>query len=108
MTHQPLQVIGITALADISAKRFVGFDGDLCALNTKALGVSELERATGRQASVITYGIALVEAGGAVAVGGAVTSDANGKAVDADVNPVNGYALDAAAADGDTIRIKVA
>jgi hypothetical protein len=108
LTYQPILTTSIPAVADIPEKRFVGFDGNICAANTKALGASDAGGAVaGQQCSVVSLGITLVEAGAAVSQGASVTSDASGKAIDAAANPVNGRALDAAAADGDIIRILV-
>jgi len=106
-TYNPVLTLSVTAASDIPKARFVGFNGGLCAANTKALGVSEADTKQGQQMPVIVYGIALIESGGAVNVGDAVTSDANGKAVPAGTNPVNGYALDAASGAGEIIRVKL-
>ena len=59
----------------------------------------------GEQAPVNTHGILLVEAGAAIAAGAEVESDANGKAITKAAGISNGFALDAAAAAGDVIRI---
>lgn len=104
-THQPILIISITAAADLAQRRFVGFDGDVCAAEAKALGVTEYAADAGNQATVNGNGIVLIEAAGAIAVGAQVESDANGKAVTLSAGASNGYALDAAAADGDVIRI---
>jgi hypothetical protein len=106
-TYNPVLTVSVTAASDIPKARFIGFNGDLCAQNTKALGVSEVDTKLGQQMPVIVYGIALVESGGAVNVGAAVTSDANGKAVPAGTNPVNGYALDGSTGAGEIIRVKL-
>jgi hypothetical protein len=105
--YNPVLTISVTAASNIPKARFIGFGGGLCAANTKALGVSEADTNQGQQLPVIVYGIALVESGGAISVGDAVTSDANGKAVAAGINPVNGYALDAASGEGEFIRVKL-
>jgi hypothetical protein len=106
-TYFPVLTVSFAVASDIPKARFIGFNGALCAQNAKALGVSEVDTKQGQQMPVIVYGIALVESGGAVNVGDAVTSDANGKAVPAETNPVNGYALDAASGAGEIIRIKL-
>jgi len=129
-TFAPGVIYSIRAAADLPKARFVGFDGNLCAANAKALGVTQYDFAAGEMAGVIVSGIALVEAGGAISAGQAVTSDAEGKAVaasaatvtvpsgtanavagtynvDGGVLPqaVNGYALDDAFAAGQVIRV---
>jgi len=132
MTYKTALTESITASADVVKNRFANFSGGYCGAGEKALGVFELDTDSGEQAPVIVYGIALVEAGGAIAVGDAVTSDADGKAVKADsatvtitsatgdgdagtynvsggvlAQAVNGYALDAASAAGEVIRVRL-
>ena len=132
-TYAPGVIYSIRAAGDLPKARFVGFDGNLCAANAKALGVTQYDFAAGEMAGVIVTGIALVEAGGAISAGQAVTSDAEGKAVpvsqatvtissgtadavagtynvDGGVLPqaVNGWALDAATAAGQVIRVLLA
>ncbi|WP_428243004.1 DUF2190 family protein [Gynuella sp.] len=104
-THSPILVMSITALSDIAQRRFVGLGGDVCAAGAKALGATEFEVAAGEQASVNAIGAILIEAAGAISAGAEVESDANGKAVTLSAGISNGYALDAATADGDIIRI---
>jgi len=71
----------ITAAANLVKNRFIGFDGNYCGANQKALGVSEADTDSGKEVPVILNGIALVETGGAVSAGNAVTSDGSGRAV---------------------------
>jgi hypothetical protein len=133
-TYKTALTDSITAAVDLVKHRFIGFDGNYCGADAKALGVSETDTKAGQQCPVIVYGIALVEAGGAISKGQAVKSDANGKAVAATnfsvsvpagattvtsdaaqpdlveaggVLPeaVNGYALDDAAGAGEIIRV---
>lgn len=52
-----------------------------------------------------THGEMLVEAGGAVAVGAQVQSDATGRAITLAAGVAAGRARDAAAAAGDLIRV---
>lgn len=135
-TYKPILTDSITAAADIVKYRFVGFDGNLCAANAKAYGASEVDTKAGGQLSVTVAGIALVEAAGVIAAGGAVASNATGQAVAATAfsvsvpagatavtstgaqpdlveaggvlpQAINGYAIDAAAAPGDIIRVRL-
>lgn len=94
-----------TASATLSRLRFVGLNGAMCAAGAKALGIAETTTNLGEQAPVNTHGILLVEAGAAIAAGAEVESDANGKAITKAAGISNGFALDAAAAAGDVIRI---
>jgi len=105
LTHQPILVISMTAAADLTRNRFIGANGDVCAAAALAAGTVEYDVAAGEQATVNAQGLIIVEAAGAVAVGAQVESDANGKAVTLSAGIANGLALDAAAADGDLIRV---
>lgn len=104
-TQQPILTTSITAASDLAPNRFIGFDGDPCAAGAKAIGVAEMEAAAGEQATSNTLGIILVEAGGAIAAGAEVEADADARAVTIDTGVSNGYAIDAAVAAGDIIRI---
>lgn len=74
-------IISIAAPAALLARRFIGFDGNLCAADAKALGVSELATATGEQCPVRISAIAVVESGGELGIGDRVVSDSIGRAV---------------------------
>ncbi len=106
-TYKSVLTESITAGADVVKNRFSGFDGNYASAGTKALGVFELDTDSGQQAPVIVYGIAIVETAGAISVGGAVEVGTDGKALAHNTGEINGYALDAATASGDLIRIKL-
>lgn len=104
--YKPLLIDSIKAKTDLLKQRFIGFDGNICATGAKAYGVCDVETESGQFAPVGVLGILLVEAGGAVTAKAKITSDASGRAVAITSNEeVNGYALDAATASGDIIRI---
>lgn len=132
LTQNLLQSITVKAAAETVRSRFIGFDGNHCAAGKKAVGVSEFDGYPDRYMPVHTYGVVIVEAGGVITVGAPVTSDANGKAVEASdlalaagavnvtadaaaptftgsVTPevINGYALTAAAEAGEFILVKL-
>jgi hypothetical protein len=104
-THQPILISSITALSDLTANRFIGFDGNPCAAGAKAFGVAEMDAAAGEQATSNSLGIILVEAGAAIAAGAEVEADADARAVTIDTGISNGWSLDAATSAGDVIRI---
>lgn len=104
-TAQPLLIATILAAAALTRLRFVGLTGDVAAAGAKALGVAEVDADQGEDASVSTHGILIVEAGAAIAAGAEIEVGANGKAITKAAGVSNGFALDAAAADGDKIRI---
>jgi hypothetical protein len=94
-----ISTLPIVPPAPLPANVFIGFDWNICAANVKALGATDFAFSAGDQADVIVRGTAIVTvgAGGSVAVGDKLTSDALGKAQAAGANPVNGYALEAGA-----------
>lgn len=104
-TYKSVLTESILAATNIPKYRFVSFTGGLCGADAKALGVSETDTNQGQYCPVIVYGIALVEAAGAISAGAKVYSNASGKATATGTNNPNGYALDAATADGDIIRV---
>ena len=104
-TAKILLITSITAAAALTRLRFVGFDGNEAVAGSKALGIAETGADQGEEASVSTHGELLVIAGAPIAAGAEVEVGANGKAVTKAAGISNGYARDAAAADGDIIRI---
>lgn len=104
--YKPLLIDSIKATANLPKQKFIGFDGGVCTAGGKAYGVCDVEIDSGQLAPVGVLGVLLVEAGGAIAQGASVTSDATGKAVTiTSTEKVNGTALDAATAAGEVIRI---
>jgi len=82
-TEQPLLITSITAAANLTKNLFIGFDGNLCSANAKALGVSNADTNSGNQVPIMVHGIALVKSGAAITAGNAVVADASSKAVPA-------------------------
>lgn len=104
--YKPLLIDSIKATANLPKQRFIGFDGNLCTAGVKAYGICDVETDAGQFAPVAVLGILLVESGGAIAAKAKITSDASGRAVAiTSTEEVNGYAIDAATAAGDVIRI---
>jgi hypothetical protein len=73
---------------------------------------TDLTIVSGERVEVMTHGIAWVEAGAAVALGAPVTADSLGRGVTAAPaagvnNRIIGFALDAAVAAGDQIRVSL-
>jgi hypothetical protein len=130
----PLGSVSVLAAANISKHLFVGFDGNVCAVNAKAIGVSEVDTTSGEMAGIIFNGVALVKSGAALTAGAAVVSDASGRAIAATAltftiptgatnvtssaaqpaltktgsvlpQAVNGYAMDAASGADEIIRV---
>ena len=104
-TQQIVLTTSILAIGALSRFRFVGFDGGVCAAGAKALGPCEATSSAGEQAPVNMAGALLVEAGGPITAGAEVESDATGRAIAKTTGVSNGWAMDAAAAAGDVIRV---
>jgi len=103
--YKPLLIDSIKAAVNLPKQRFVDFTGNICTEGAKAYGVCDVETDAEQLAPVGVIGVLLVEAGGAITTGSAVTSDANGKAIASnDTQSVNGYALDDGA-EGEIIRV---
>lgn len=95
----------VKATGKVVANRFVTFAGKQALANEAVFGVSPYDADEGDTLAVDVLGIAVVEAGGAVAVGAKVDADAQGCAVTHASGEVAGTALTAAAEAGDLIRV---
>ena len=103
--YKPLLIDSIKAVSDLPKQRFIDFNGNICAEGIKALGVSDVEIESGQYAPIGIHGIFLIESEGNIAIGDAVTSNKDGKAIVAtESQAVNGYSLDTAST-GEVIRI---
>jgi len=97
--------VTIVATEAITAKRLVTTQGAHTA-GKAAVGVALFATDSGDNISVGCGVIEVVESGGVIAADGPVKSDANGKAVATGGSGITvGYALDAATAAGEFIRI---
>ncbi|HKJ76855.1 MAG TPA: capsid cement protein [Gammaproteobacteria bacterium] len=110
MSSQAIEVLSLTKKAGgtIADKRFVAFDGTQAAADANVMGASRYAAASGNDLPVTVLGTAVVEAGGVVAVGDPVSSDAQGRAVKMDgatYTVTVGRALEAAAQAGDFIEV---
>jgi len=104
-SQQVILTTSVVAAVELTRRRFVGFDGNVCANGAKALAVVEADTAAGNVAPANVQGVILVEAGAAISAGAEVQSDASGKAITKAAGVSNGIAWDAATAAGDVIRI---
>lgn len=108
LTYNSALTISVKASQDIPKFRFVDYFGNLCGAGDRALGVSSIETASGRQISLEILGTILVESGGVINKGDAVSSDAEGKAKLAEAGEtVNGYALSSSSGVG-VIKVRLA
>ena len=103
--YKPLLTESIKVTVNVEKQRFIGFDGNYCSANAKALGVSDVEIEAGQFAPVALNGILLVKTAGAITKGSKVASDASGFAVAFTTGESNGYSIDDAAGAGEIIRI---
>ncbi len=104
-TQQVILTTSILAASALTARHFIGFDGNACAVGAKALGVAEVNTDTNDMAPANVLGVMLVEAGAAITAGDEIQADATARAVTKTTGVSNGFAWDSAAAAGDLIRI---
>lgn len=104
-TKKVLLTDTVKASGKVAANRFVAHTGKQAAADEKVYGVSPHDVENGDAMAVEIAGIALVEAGGAVAVGDDVFPDAQGCAVKTGSGKAAGTARSAAAGAGELIRV---
>lgn len=97
----------LTANGTITQCRFVGYDSvQATVLGQICFGVADMAALDTENFPVAVAGIAVVEAGAAIAIGDAITTSAEGKAVVAAASQqILGRAMSSAAADGQFIKI---
>lgn len=101
----PAQTLSVVASGAVTKRRFITALGAQAGADANTLGVSRYDAADGEDLAVDNLGTTEVEAGGAVAAGALIETDANGKAVTNVDGPGVARALEAAAADGDIIEV---
>lgn len=106
-TEQITLITSVVAPVDLSTSKnvFVLFDGNINTTGVKSLGVLNDTALLGELAPIAVNGIALVKSGAAITLGVAVQADASGKAIALAAGTVSGYALDAATAADQLVRI---
>lgn len=106
-TQIPILVLTVAAAGAITAGRFVTPAGAQAGADANTLGVARAAAAAaGEKIPVDVLGVAVVEAGAAVAANATVKSDASGRAITwATAGAKVGLALDAATAAGAMIRV---
>lgn len=111
ITRQPVQTVSVERDGtDEILHRFVRADGRRCGAAERPIGVGQVSStADGDVVPVIRAGIATVEAGAAIVLADgekAVETDADGRAITRTANrTIAGWAIDAAAAAGDLVRV---
>lgn len=107
MSKQKIALLTLTATASgaVTAERFVGHDGALATAAGNTLGVAATDAADGEDYPADVIGTTVVEAGGAIAKGGAIEVGAGSKAVAQSAGVTVARALEAAGADGDKIEV---
>ncbi|HFC8546124.1 TPA: capsid cement protein [Neisseria lactamica] len=105
-TKQVVLVTTVKTTGKVVKNRFVDFAGKQAAAGVKVLGTATFDADAGDTLAVDALGIALVEAGGTVAVGDEVAADAQGAAVKAVGNAkIAGTARSAATAAGEIVQV---
>lgn len=107
MQKTSLFAMTVIAAAAIATNRFVGlFTGAQCGAGAKAQGVSQYAADAGDALAIDVLGTAIVEAGGAIAAGGPIKSDADGRAIaQGGTGEIIAYAVTAATAAGQKIEV---
>ncbi|GMU44161.1 MAG: DUF2190 family protein [Xanthomonadales bacterium] len=103
MQSRPLLTLTIAATATLTANRFVTVGGAVCGAAGDALGVARTSASSGDQVPVDVAGTAVVEAGGTIAAGQYVQSDADGKAVAASASAIKTAVIAGGAAGDHTV-----
>jgi hypothetical protein len=103
ITLLSLPVQAITAITEYRAVTYAG--AQVAAADAVVLGIASRSAANGEYVDVAVKGTAVIEAGGVVAVGALVYTDASGRGVAVGANNAIARALQAASAAGDFIEI---
>lgn len=104
-SYTPVLHKTLIALGTIIPRRFIGFDGDLASEGATPFGVTLTDGVEGDAVGVTVIGTAAVEAGGPIAAGAACEVGPDAKAITQTAGALAGYALAAAAEDGDVIEL---
>lgn len=108
MPKHALFSLTVQTTAAVPANRLVGFGGTMTGAGAPVLGVAAFDAASGTDLAVDVIGVFDLEAGGAIARGALVASDASGLPVQtADTATAFGRALSAAAAPGDPVTVLI-
>lgn len=79
-TFKSALTVSFVAAADVLKNRFLGYNGNYAAANSRAYGVTQADTKTGFHCPVDTLGDLVVEAESAIAAGDEVCVGSNGKA----------------------------
>lgn len=104
----PVLTLSVVAGGAITGYRCVGYNDQQAGAAAAVKGIARHDAATGEQLAIDVSGVVPVEAGAAIAAGAAVEANAAGKVITLASGVVVGRAVQAAAADTDLIRIKLA
>lgn len=94
----------LIATGELVKERFISPKGKQATAGESVLGVAVHDAKAGDSVAVEAVGITLVEAGGAIAVGDGVVSDAQGCAVASAQNAI-GVALSATTGAGELVKV---
>lgn len=100
-----LLTLTLTAAAALTANRFVTHAGAVPAAGANVVGVTRSAAASGYATPVDVIGTAIVEASAAIAVGAAIETTNDGRAVTWSTGVTVARALQAATAAGDLIEV---
>jgi hypothetical protein len=105
-TFNPLFTRTVRAAGAIARGRCVGFDGaQIAAANARALGIAPHAALAGEDTPLVVVGTAIMEAGGAIALGAQIATDTQGRGVTWSTGAVVAEALQPATAAGQFIEV---
>ena len=107
LTEQPILITSVkcTQAGGIIKNRFIDFSGAFGSEGRKSLGVVNADTDQGEMTPVVSKGIAIVQTSQGVAAGQAIQCFDDGTAAPFDSGPLEGYAMEAASAAFQFIRI---
>jgi len=107
-TTIPVGILSIKAIENLPANRAINFNGGLCGLGEKILGVTTKSWKVGEIASICFSGIAVVETNSAIStIGSEIIADSQGKVKFSTVATQGIYSLDKSAGAGKFVRVKL-
>jgi hypothetical protein len=103
--NTPVLAVTVTAAATLPQARFATLAGAVPAANAGGLGVARVTATTGQRVTLDVVGTTIIEASAGIALGAAVATTNNGRAVTHSTGVIAGYALQQAVGEGDMIEV---
>lgn len=109
VTSKELECRTVRTSGTITQCRCVGYDGaHTTTAGARPWGIAKMNAESGKDTTLVTEGSAVVESGGAIALGDALTTDTAGRLVEATTGQyVFGRALGTATAAGQFLEVHI-